>query len=546
MRSLGPGRLLALGTILLGFLVFFSFVASRALDPGYALLYAELMPEDAKVIADRLRAQDVPFKLNDRGDAIMVPQDQIGRLRMDLASEGMPAGSVTGYEIFDQSGSFGQTDFLSNVNLRRAMEGELARSISTLKPVRSARVHIVQPERSLFRRDEARPTASVVLSLRGGARLDGRQVQAIRNLVAAAVPGLEPTGITIIDDRGNLLARSGEAAESGLFPGEADELRSGYEARIKAKIVQLLERSVGPGRVDAEVTVEMNFDQVTTTAETFDPQGQVARSTQTVEEQSDRNETEANGTVSVTNNLPTSQPAGGAAGGTSERNNRSEETVNFEISRTVRNEVQRPGGIRRLSIAVQVDGVQTDQPDGSVSFTPRSPEELAELESLAKSAAGFDETRGDVFQIASRRFLVAETLPELEPGLIEQLGLDGRRLIELGLLSVLTLAVVFFGVRPLLNRLLPEPEVQTGSALAGADDGRLMITDQRADPQAARPVQDGPDGETEAAGRGKLTDLTATGSFPGPLPNLLLQEVTRIVEDRPQDAVKVIRAWLEE
>jgi flagellar M-ring protein FliF len=545
VRSLGPGRLLALGTILLGFLVFFAFVASRALDPGYALLYAELKPEDAQVILDRLQAQGIPFKLNDRGDAIMVPQDQIGRLRMDMAAEGMPAGSVVGYEIFDQSGSFGQTDFLSNVNLRRAMEGELARSIATLKPVRSARVHIVQPERSLFRRDEARPTASVVLALRGGSDLEGRQVQAIRNLVAAAVPGLDPTGITIIDDRGNLLARSGEAGEAGMFPGEVDELRSSYEARIKSKIVQLLERSVGPGRVDAEVTVEMNFDQVTTTAETFDPQGQVARSTQTVEEQSDRNEASTDGTVSVANNLPTSQPAGEGAGGTRERNNRSEETVNFEISRTVRNEVQRPGGIRRLSIAVQVDGLETAQADGTSSFAPRSAEELAELEALAKSAAGFDEARGDVFQIASRRFLLAESLPESEPSLVEQLGLDGRRLVELGLLALLTLAVVFFGVRPLLNRLLPQPAAEAAPAL-GTVAERPLLASQRAEADPDRALLEGPEGGPAGALPPMVRDLVVNTQFGGPIANPIFQEINRIVEERPQDAVKVIRAWLEE
>lgn len=552
LRMLGPGRLLAVGTVFLGFAVFFAFVASRALTPAYALLYAELKPEDARLIVDRLQAQGAVFRLNETGDAIMVPQDQIGRLRMELAAEGMPAGSVIGYEIFDQGASFGQTDFLSNVNLRRAMEGELARSIATLKPVRTARVHIVQPERSLFRRDEARPTASVVLSLRGGVGLEGRQVQAIRNLVAAAVPGLEASSITIVDDRGNLLARSGELGETGMFPTELDELRGSYEARIKQKIVQLLERSVGQGRVDAEVTVEMNFDQVTTTAQTFDPQSQVARSTQTVEEESDRDESEADRSVSVANNLPTSQGPAGPASGSRERSSRSEETVNFEISHTVRNEIQRPGGIRRLSIAVQVDGIHAGQSGGSDSYAPRSAAELAELEALAKGAAGFDEARGDVFRIASLRFVQAGSVPDLETGLFERFSVDGHRLIEIGILALLTLGVMFFGVRPLMARLLPPP------AMAGLDGAEAIAGPGRVPLLAGHPAPSSAGGapmmalerpamaESGEGADGGEAQTLALSHVQGRVPSALVQQVMRIVEERPQDAIKVIRSWLGE
>jgi flagellar M-ring protein FliF len=546
VRALGPGRLLALGTIVLGFVMFFAFVAGRALEPGYALLYAELAPEDARLIVDRLQAQGVPFRLNEAGDAVMVPQDQIGRLRMDLAAEGMPTGSAVGYEIFDQTGSFGQTDFLSNVNLRRALEGELARSIATLKPVRTARVHVVQPERSLFRRDEARPTASVVLGLRGGAALDARQVQAIRNLVAAAVPGLDPAGITMVDDRGNLLARSGEAGEAGMMPGEVDELRGSYEARIRQKVVQLLERSVGPGRVDAEVTVEMNFDQVTTTAETFDPQSQVARSTQTVEEDTSHEQSEADQAVSVANNLPTAQAPAGPSSGSREKSNRSEETVNFEISRTVRNEVQRPGGIRRLSIAVQVDGIRNVQPDGSPGYAERTPEELAELEALAKSAAGFDQARGDVFRIASRRFVDATPPADPEPGLLEAVFAEAPRLVETIVLALLALAVLFFGVRPLLGRLLPPTDRFEPAAAAALP---ILPGSDAVGPGGAAPDAAGPDGEPGPAQR--RLEAAGTAALPAPdsqdgASNALVQEVMRIVDERPQDAAKVIRGWLGE
>ena len=541
IKALGAGRLLALGTVLLGFVVFFVFVGTQAMAPSYALLFADLKPEDARLIADRLQARGTPFRLNPAGDAIMVPQDQIGQLRMDLAADGMPAGSVVGYEIFDQGGSFGQTDFLSNVNLRRAMEGELARSISTLKPVRGARVHIVQPERSLFRRDEARPTASVVLSLRTGNGLEGRQVQAIRNLVAAAVPGLEPNAITIVDDRGNLLARMGEG-DGGAVPTEVDELRSSYEERVKQKIVQLLERSVGPGKIDAEVTVEMNFDQVTTTAETFDPQSQVARSTQTVEEDNNREEAAADRNVSVANNLPSGQASAGQPSTNRDRSNRSEETVNFEISRTVRNEVQRPGGIKRLSIAVQVDGVHALQPDGSATYAERSADELSELAALAKSAAGFDEARGDIFQIASRRFVEADLPIDAEPSLLEQFGIAPGRLIDLGVFALVTLAVIFFGVRPLLHRLWP-----TGApGETGGIDERPRPLAMLAAPSALRSMDESRALMLEADSAKREPPLPAIGQLDTSQESGLLQEIAQIVDERPQDAVKMIRTWFGE
>ena len=543
LKALGAGRLLALGTVLLGFVVFFVFVGTQAMSPSYSLLYADLKPEDARLITDRLQARGTPFRLSQGGDAIMVPQDQIGRLRMDLTAEGMPAGNVVGYEIFDQAGSFGQTDFMSNVNLRRAMEGELARSIETLQPVRSARVHIVQPERSLFRRDEARPTASIVLGIRAGGGLVPRQVQAIRNLVAAAVPGLEPSGITIVDDRGNLLARMGDG-DAGSAPADVEDLRSSYESRVKQKIVQLLERSIGPGKVDAEVTVEMNFDQVTTTAETFDPQSQVARSTQSVDEDSNREEAATDRTVSVANNLPTSQPPPGPAGTNRDRSNRSEETVNFEISRTVRNEVQRPGGIKRLSIAVQVDGVQTLQADGSSAFAERSSDELKQLEALAKSAAGFDQARGDVFQIASRRFYQAEVQDQVAPSLFEEAGLNGSHLIDLAIFALVTLAVIFLGVRPLIRRLLPQDGIGilTRPALGmlpapGMGAGRLASDaelDERSDPAI------------HAASDRRQPELLAVDHHPPADEAVLIQQVAQLVDERPQDAANVVRAWLGE
>jgi flagellar M-ring protein FliF len=210
LRALGPGRILALGAVAAALLGFFAFVIWRASAPDYTVLFAGLELADSQRLVQRLEEAGVPHRLSAGGDAIMVPADEALRLRMSLAEEGMPLDGTVGYELLDQAGPFGTSEFLANVNLRRAIEGELARSISTLRQVRSARVHIVQPKRELFAREAtaAVPSASIVLALRGGGELDKRQVAGIKHLVAAAVPGLSPERVTLVDDRGTLLAQA--------------------------------------------------------------------------------------------------------------------------------------------------------------------------------------------------------------------------------------------------------------------------------------------------------------------------------------------------
>lgn len=548
--ALGPGRLAALGLVLLAFLAFFAFVLARSLEQPYTLLFGDLEPDDAREIIAKLDGGGVPYRLSADGAAILVPAERALRLRMDLAAEGLPAGGTVGYELLDKASPLTTTDFLSNVNLKRALEGELARTIAALRPVRSARVHIVQPKRELFARDRQHPTASIVLTLRGAAGLDGKQIQGIRHLVAAAVPGLEPGRVTVVDDRGTLLARAADERSLSLVGAEADELRAAYEARLKQKIVQLLERSVGPGRAEAEVTVEMDFDEVSTTAETYDPNGQVARSTQSVEERGDRKETEPGDNVSVTNNLPTERNPQGQGAGSSERSNRTEETVNYEISRQLRNETRRGGRVKRLSIAVQVDGNAATAADGTRTFEPRSREELDQLTALVRSAAGVDEERGDVVEVVSRPFVAARDAAPGDEPLLDLSPEDYRRAGELAVLALLTLAVLFFGVRPVLRRVFPEPSpaeprIAAGGAAGGAATGRADA--------GAEGTAGGTALLADGTGRGDGTDQTA-GSAGETLVSLrqvegqvrasLLQEVAEIIDKHPDDAVRVVRGWL--
>lgn len=232
LRGLGAGRLMVLGATALGLLGPFVFLLLWVAEPHYTLLYGDLELEDSAAIVGRLEGLDVSFRLQGDRRAILVVADQAPRLRMTLAEEGLPRGGTVGDEIFEQQSALGNTDFLANVNLRRALEGELARTIASLADVRSARVHLVLPRRKLFRRQQIEPSASVTLHMYRGRRLDRRQVQAVQHLVAAAVPGLSPERIALVDDRGRLLARGGEGDPESVFASQADELRQAYEARL--------------------------------------------------------------------------------------------------------------------------------------------------------------------------------------------------------------------------------------------------------------------------------------------------------------------------
>src|SRR5437868_3567278 len=242
---------------------FFGFVILRVTTPQMTTLFTELSIEDSSAIIKDLERQAIPYELKNDGAAIMVPKDKVTRLRMKLAEGGLPKGGGVGYEIFDKSEALGTSSFVQNVNHLRALEGELARTIASIGAVDSARVHLVLAQRELFSRDKQEPSASIVIKTRGSERLGKSQVAAIQHLVAAAVPSLRPGRISIVDSEGNLLARgTDEGADAAGGTLNTEELRTGYEQRLSRSIEEMLERSVGPGKVRAEVHAEMDFDRL--------------------------------------------------------------------------------------------------------------------------------------------------------------------------------------------------------------------------------------------------------------------------------------------
>lgn len=571
LRRFSPGQMIGLGVTMIGLLGFFAYVALRIVEPDYALLYSGLDLEDGAEIVGRLEAIGVPYQLRGGGEGIMVPSDRVARLRMTMAEEGLPRGGSVGDEIFDQAGALGTTTFLANVNQRRALEGELGRTIAALKDVKAARVHLVMPKRELFRRDQTQPSASVTLRMFGGRRLDPRQVAAIQHLVAAAVPGLQPDRITLVDDRGTLLMKGGETAGQGGGANQADDYRIAYESRLKTVIEHLLERSLGPGRVHAEVSAEIDFDQVTMMEETFDPDGQVVRSTQSIEEETERSERNEDGAVTVGNNLPNAGVDTGPGGNSNDENiTRTEETVNYEISRTVRNHTQVGGEVKRLSVAVLVGGRERLDADGeSLPYAPLDQQELDEMTILVRSAIGFDAERGDTVEVKNMPF--AETiLEEIETSLFDLTKGDILRLVEIGALLLLALIAIFLIVRPALSKLMPEPVTldastsaaalgagaasgQAGFVAAGGGQGLPVVFDEQ-----GRVVKVAGTTTVVSPGGTQIHGQPAApgepGSNPGRTPIELedparmgvIEQAREFIESRPEDAAAIIRNWIEE
>ncbi|MBN8903008.1 MAG: flagellar M-ring protein FliF, partial [Rhodospirillales bacterium] len=408
-KALGPARLAALGAVALGMLTLLALLALRSGSTDQmALLYGDLDLRDSAQVVEHLARRHIPYRLAGQGSQVLVPTDQVAEARLSLARDGLPSGGSVGYELFDRGDSLAFTDFQQKINETRALEGELARTIRAMRGVRAVRVHLVLPRREPFARDRQDAQASVLLTMSGAQRLDKEGVQAILNLVAAAVPGLRPQNVAIVDSRGDLLARAGEPVSQLSAALTGEEIRRGTELRLARAVEEMLERSLGPGRVRAEAAVRMNFDKVSETQERYDPDGQVTRSSQTV--QANSKNTEASQAVTVQNNLPNADA--GNQNGAGSQENRQEETTNYEISRTVRTLLREQPQLDRISLAVMVDGVETTGPDGKRTWQPRPAEDLDRIANLVRSAIGYDEKRGDHVEVVSMRFAADEPSPD--------------------------------------------------------------------------------------------------------------------------------------
>jgi len=556
LRGFGALRLAAMAGAGVAVLALLIFLALRAAEPPMALLYGDLEGRDAASVVAALERQRVPHRIAGGGSQILVPEADVPRLRLALAREGLPSGGSAGYEIFDRGESLTTTPFQQDINRLRALEGELGRSIRGLAGVRAARVHLVLPRREPFSRERGEAQASVVLTMQGAQRLDREGVQAVLHLVSTAVPGLRPQNVSIVDSRGELLARGGQALSGPAAAQGAEELRRAQELRLARAVEDLLERSLGPGRVRAEATVELDFDRVQTVEERFDPDNQVPRSTQSTNETSRNAEP---GNVSVANQLPGAEAAGGGA---RNEQSRQEETTNFEIGRVTRNTTREQPAIRRISVAVLVDGAWEPVPGAAPRWRERTADEMARITSLARSAVGFDERRGDRVEVVSLRFAdppPADAAPEgfvilgqtVPPALL-------GRVVESAVLALVALLAILLVGRPLVSRLsvglAPQPAlagagVVPGVAGAQAVAGQLAGSGTTALPPGASGAQPalagtGTPGSTGVNGAEGADEMVSVDRVQGQLRASALQDVAALVDANPDQSVAVLRRWL--
>lgn len=448
-KDMAPAKLIAMigGFLLVAFMAIIFFMKSSS--ENYVPLYGNLDLKDSNKIVSELESQSIPFQLRAEGSEILVPENKVLRLRMSMAQSGIPSkGALVGYEIFDNSDSLGTSNFVQNVNLLRALEGELARTIGAFSNIDSARVHLVIPKKELFSREKQTPSASIILSMKGSARLAKEQINAVGHLVATAVPGLELSKITIVDTTGrSLKLGSKDENDPGMIASNSEDFRVSYENRLNNTIEDLLEQSLGLGHVKAQVSAEINFDRIVTNYETFDPSSTVVRSVQEISDKGSASEKAASDNVSVAGNLPGGQ--GGADGNQSSNSNEhTDTTTNYEISKTIKNHISETGVVKRLSVAVLVDGIyKTDKKTGEVTYTPRTDQELKKYESLIKSAVGFDESRNDKIEIVNMQF-IADLSTLTEESTMNWFKRELPNIVQTVVIGIVVILVLLLVVRP--------------------------------------------------------------------------------------------------
>ncbi|MEM8741698.1 MAG: flagellar basal-body MS-ring/collar protein FliF [Pseudomonadota bacterium] len=527
-QAMEPRQRLVLGLSVLGLIAVLVWLVRVAAAPSMSLLYAGLDPPAAAEVVAALDGRGVTYEL--RGQAIYVPDGERDRLRLGLAAEGLPATGPAGYELLDSISGFSTTSEMFDATYWRAKEGELARTLIAAPGIRAARVHVANPQRRPFQR-ASQPTASVILTGRAGP-VDAAQAEAARYLVASAVAGLTPQSVTVIDSTAGVILRAGEETP-GTAPGLDGTDRA---AALRLKLERLLAARVGPGKAVVEVTVDVVMETETISERVIDPDSRVAISTET-EESSETSEGTNTAGLTIASNLPDAA-ATDPGQGTKRETAESRERINFEISEIRRERIKMPGDVRRVSVAVLVDGVETAGPDGLAVVAPRPDAELAQLEALVKSAIGFDEARGDVVTVASLEFTPGPDLgPAVEPGFADLLALNAMTLIQLGVLALVALALGLFVLRPML----------AGGAVSPARDGLPAPLDQAA--PGVDGTLNGPDGTALAgADPGLGASLEAAQEIIAPeghdsLPHMLL--LRGVIQDKPEETADLLRSWLE-
>ena len=536
LQKFGIGRLAAVLGVAAGVAAVLVAVMLRMGQAPDALLYSNLDLREAGEITAALDQAGIKYKSQGDGSTIMVNRDEVGTARILVAGKGLVTSGSVGYELFDNQSVLGQTEFQQQLNEQRALQGELARTIMSMRGITAARVHITMPRREMFTSAAGEPTAAVLVGL-GGRDLTGDQVRAIRNLVASSVPNLKPDRVTVADQNNRTLAAGGE---DGFTSASAEEAKGNTEAQLQARIKDIVEGVVGVGAARVQVTADIDHSRSTTQEQKFDPDGQVVRSTTTNGSQSSDTTAQPDGGVTATNNIP-----GGAAPDATQAGSRSAEnaeTTNYEISNTTTTTTKEPGEVKKLAVAVAVDGKWTPAKDGKgeATYAPRSAEEIAQIKSLVAAAAGIDETRGDKIEVINVRF-------NRDAGVAG--GLDGAssmfdfskddimRGVELLVLLITGVLLIFFVLRPLLKTATGGTNLP---ALAGADG--VPVT-----PLTTTII--GPDGQPQLVQLPPPSEMEQKidiARIEGQVKASSVKKVADFVQSHPDEATGILRSWVAE
>lgn len=504
-----PTKILLVGT-LLAVLISTAFVFYQLNRPEFALLYGRMSEQDMALVVERLKQQKVPYRVE--GDRVFVPKDRLYEVRLALAKEGIPKGTGVGFEIFDEQ-KLGATEFVQKVNYQRALQGELARTIGAMDKIEEARVHLVLPEETLFVEDQKPPSAAVVIRVKEGYQLTTRDLQGIMHLVSSSVKGLTEDHITIVSTDGKVLYRK-DGLDKSL---ELSELQLSYKEKIEEalerKAQSMLASVLGNNDVIVRVSADVDFSEVHVTEELFDPDTTAVRSQQRVIEKSSQEPGGPKGNpdvpINVESKLLVNKPSQGSEEKGSQVFEKQQDITNYEINKTLRKIVYAPGAIKRLTVAVVVDGPykeeQTSDKVVKKVFVGRSEEELKAIESIVKNAVGYNPDRGDQITVSNIPF-AAEITPKPAPARwwLEVLK-EHRTLIVNVLLGIL---VLLFVVRPLIKKLEKIPveakpkELPPPEEMVGLEEIRKALTPR--------------------------------------------QQAALFVQERPEKAAEIIRAWLQE
>jgi flagellar M-ring protein FliF len=548
LQRFGIGRLAVLLGVGGGGAALLITILLNLAAPPMGLLYSNLDLREAGSITQALDTAGIKYQVQGDGSTIMVARDKVASARLMLAGKGLPTSDSVGYEIFDNQNALGQTDFVQQLNMKRATEGELARTIRALDGVTLARVHLVLPERQLFQDATDQASASVTIGV-GAREPSSDQVRAVQNLVAGAVPNLKPERVVVIDQHGKTLS----AGPDGTPGKEAEDEKQQIEDSIRARVKSLVEGVVGAGKARVQVSADVDMSQVTTQSEKFDPDGQVVRSEQSNDSSAKDNQGGGGSlaAASASTNLPGGTQTAGQSQANGSENTGSESTTNYEISKTVTTQVQQPGTVKRLSVAVAVDGLTASGQNGKPgAYAPRSADEMQRLDALVKAAIGFSADRGDQVQVVNVRFPAADDAEGVSAS-NPLMGFDKNdimRVAELGVLAVVAGLILFFVIRPLIR------SASAGVAAAGGGMALVPFAGGGSPAIAARVIA--PDGQT-------LTIDAATGhplALPGPdiehkidiariegqVKASSVKRVAEFVEKHPEESVSILRGWLHE